>query len=239
MPARERNHELIWSLIISLVIHLIFAITVMTGREVERAAPSPPLVLWLTPPYRAPASPPPSRLRPLAAVKIKREIHPPAPLYSPESPPTLPATKEITTVTTPQIPAAILPEAEHTESTVLSKNEEPPPEPSNEELFSQDKMINFNYTPPVLLDGIKPPYPKRAEENGWEGTVLLNVKINSHGGVDHVEIAKSSGYEILDRQANESLKRWRFTPAHRNGVAVDVTVQQPIIFRHILPRNKQ
>jgi TonB family protein len=104
-------------------------------------------------------------------------------------------------------------------------------------LFSQDKISGDHYTAPEYLGGEKPSYPKRAARNGWEGTVLLNLLINAHGEVEKVEIAKSSGYELLDRQARASVGAWRFKPARRNGIAIAVSVQQPVIFRPTLPKN--
>ena len=100
-----------------------------------------------------------------------------------------------------------------------------------------DKMAGDHYTAPEYLDGEKPSYPKRAERNGWEGTVLLNLWINANGEVEKVGIAKTSGYELLDQQARASVVAWRFKPARRNGIAIAIAVQQPIIFRPTLPKN--
>ena len=97
-------------------------------------------------------------------------------------------------------------------------------------------MAGDHYTAAAeYLAGEKPPYPKWAARNGWEGTVLLNLLININGEIEKVEIAKSSGYELLDRQACASVGAWRFKPARRNGIAIAMTVQQPITFGPILP----
>jgi protein TonB len=102
-----------------------------------------------------------------------------------------------------------------------------------------DKTARDNYTAPEYLVGEKPPYPKQAERNGWAGTVLLNLLINAKGEVEKVGIAKSSGYKLLDQQACQSVGAWRFKPARRNGHAIAVTVQQPIIFRPTPPEKVQ
>jgi TonB family protein len=100
-----------------------------------------------------------------------------------------------------------------------------------------DKIAGEHYTAPEYLGGEKPPYPKRAERNGWAGTVLLNLFINANGEVEKVEIAKTSGYELLDSQALASVSAWRFKPARRKGIAIAVAVQQPIIFRPTLSKS--
>ncbi|MDO9081372.1 MAG: energy transducer TonB [Desulfuromonadales bacterium] len=103
----------------------------------------------------------------------------------------------------------------------------------------RDKTARDNYTAAEYLVGEKPPYPKQAERNGWAGTVLLNLSINAKGEVEKVGIAKSSGYKLLDQQARQSVSAWRFKPARRNGYAIAVTVQQPIIFRPTPPEKVQ
>ena len=46
-----------------------------------------------------------------------------------------------------------------------------------------------------------------------------------------VEIAHSSGFELLDDAARETvLRRWRFVPARAGGIAVKSWVRVPIRF---------
>ncbi|MNW09047.1 Gram-negative bacterial tonB protein [compost metagenome] len=47
---------------------------------------------------------------------------------------------------------------------------------------------------------------------------MLRVFIDTEGKPQTIEIRQSSGYERLDQQAIESVKRWRFVPGKRNGV---------------------
>ncbi|MNJ00354.1 Gram-negative bacterial tonB protein [compost metagenome] len=53
---------------------------------------------------------------------------------------------------------------------------------------------------------------------GEQGKVVLRVFIDTEGKPQTIEIRQSSGYERLDQQAIESVKRWRFVPGKRNGV---------------------
>ncbi len=76
-----------------------------------------------------------------------------------------------------------------------------------------------------------PEYPDEARRNNEQGTVLLRVLVDVDGSVKRVEIAHSSGFELLDDAARETvLCRWRFVPARAGGIAVKSWVRVPIRF---------
>jgi periplasmic protein TonB len=50
-------------------------------------------------------------------------------------------------------------------------------------------------------------YPRLAREHGMEGVVRLRFMLNRSGGVDAVELVKSSGYEILDSASINAIYR--------------------------------
>ena len=57
-------------------------------------------------------------------------------------------------------------------------------------------------------------YPTKAFEREWQGTTNFDVIVNPDGRSTDCKIAKSSGYQVLDRQACwVAMKRARFTPA--------------------------
>jgi protein TonB len=67
---------------------------------------------------------------------------------------------------------------------------------------------------------------------GVEGTVVLRVVVAADGTPTSVVVLQSSGSEILDTSALETVRtRWRFVPARRNGIPVEDSVQVPIRFR--------
>ena len=68
------------------------------------------------------------------------------------------------------------------------------------------------------LNNPKPSYPPSASAWVSKAKVVLRVLIGTDGAPQKVEINKSSGYERLDRQAQEAVMRWRFVPGKRNGV---------------------
>ena len=59
-------------------------------------------------------------------------------------------------------------------------------------------------------DRPEPPYPKLAQQQGEQGTVVLLLQGDGAGNVLSVEIKTSSGYPLLDRATVDFIKRhWR------------------------------
>ncbi|MEG1455038.1 MAG: energy transducer TonB, partial [Comamonas sp.] len=70
----------------------------------------------------------------------------------------------------------------------------------------------------AYLNNPKPSYPSISRRMGEQGKVVLRVFIDVEGKPQTIEIRQSSGFDRLDQQAIESVKRWRFVPGKRNGV---------------------
>lgn len=76
-----------------------------------------------------------------------------------------------------------------------------------------------------------PVYPEDLRRAGKEGKVVLKVKISSEGRAVDVMVARSSGYEAMDRNAvSVVLNSWKFKPAEVGGVAVSTTQLIPISY---------
>jgi len=76
-----------------------------------------------------------------------------------------------------------------------------------------------------------PPYPRRALRAGVEGTVLLEVRVDTDGMPLEVRIVGSSGDRELDRTAQRHVREhWRFQPALRDGRPVQAIGRVPIGF---------
>ena len=75
-----------------------------------------------------------------------------------------------------------------------------------------------------------PKYPPLAREKGYEGTVYLRALIERDGRVGNLAIDRSSGYEILDRAAVESVREWTFLPAQKDQKPVASWVLLPVKF---------
>jgi protein TonB len=85
-------------------------------------------------------------------------------------------------------------------------------------------------THPIYAQNQKPAYPLEAREKGCKGEVLLKVEVLSNGHVGQIEVKRSSGYQILDQSALSAVKKWKFIPAQKRGLAISVWVNIPIRF---------
>lgn len=90
-------------------------------------------------------------------------------------------------------------------------------------------------TPPsanaAYLKNPAPQYPSFAQRRGWEGTVLLRVRVLASGKPSEIQVHKSSGREVLDEAAIRAVKRWSFVPSKRGEVAQEGWVTVPLDFR--------
>ena len=82
----------------------------------------------------------------------------------------------------------------------------------------------------AYLKNPSPTYPSISKRMGEQGKVLLRVLISAEGLPEQVEIKQSSGYERLDRQAHDTVLRWRFVPGKRNGTPEAMWYLVPINF---------
>lgn len=79
---------------------------------------------------------------------------------------------------------------------------------------------NSRFRPPKTLHSWLPPYPEDAFRGNHQGTVDLLVTIDADGTLGAARVDRSSGNASLDRAALESLARYRFKAAERDGIAV-------------------
>jgi TonB family protein len=75
-----------------------------------------------------------------------------------------------------------------------------------------------------------PVYTVQARQAHREGIVLLSVTISADGTPMDVKIARSSQVQDLDVAAIAAVRNWRFTPATRDGITVETTVNLPVNF---------
>jgi protein TonB len=85
--------------------------------------------------------------------------------------------------------------------------------------------FNANY-----LHNPLPEYPAFAKRQRWQGKVMLKVHVMPTGLPAEVELHGSSGHDILDESALETVRRWRFVPATKGGKAVASWVVVPLEF---------
>lgn len=72
-------------------------------------------------------------------------------------------------------------------------------------------------------------YPRLAQRRGWEGTVILSVRVLPDGRLTDIRIERSSGRSLLDHAAFQSLAHIERLPElagqlGENGVALEIPV---------------
>ena len=80
---------------------------------------------------------------------------------------------------------------------------------------------------PRFFNNRPPAYPETARQRRWQGTVFLRISLDDAGNVVRVEVARSSGYALLDAEAVSAVRQWKAEPARRDG--------QPIATEELLP----
>ncbi|MGX5651065.1 MAG: energy transducer TonB [Hydrogenophaga sp. SCN 70-13] len=80
------------------------------------------------------------------------------------------------------------------------------------------------------LSNPKPAYPSLSKRMGEQGRVLVRAFVDTKGMPSRVEVARSSGFERLDKTAVDTVLRWRFVPGKRGGEPVAMWVEVPIVF---------
>ncbi|WP_394561717.1 energy transducer TonB [Aquipseudomonas alcaligenes] len=171
---------------------------------IEFAAPPPP-------PEPVVETPPPPPVVEELAVKPPPKPEPPKPKPQPPKPKPKPAPKPVEPP--PQPPKAETPPPPAAPVAAPAPVETPP-------------SANAAY-----LKNPAPEYPSLAQRRGWEGTVLLRVRVLASGKPAEIQIQKSSGREALDEAAVRAVKRWSFVPAKRGDVAQEGWVTVPLDFR--------
>jgi TonB family protein len=85
-------------------------------------------------------------------------------------------------------------------------------------------------TPARLVHGEIPSYPLQAREDGLQADVPLELVVSREGTVESAQVLRRAGYG-LDDAAVVAARRFRFTPALKQGHAVRVRVAWTVEFR--------
>jgi TonB family protein len=83
--------------------------------------------------------------------------------------------------------------------------------------------------PPRLVREVKAEYTEEARQRGIAGDVVLEIVVRRDGTVGDVRVLQGLGSGLNERAA-QAIRRWRFAPAQRQGVPVDVIVEVAVEF---------
>lgn len=174
-------------------------------------APKPLQIELAHPLPEAPTQPPvPLKMAPPPPQKVVRPIQrAPVPAPAPREAPTPVEQAAPTDVVQPAPPPA--PPA-------------PAPAPVVEKVTEAFGHAGYLSNPP-------PEYPSLAQREGWEGKVLLRVRVLADGHPDSVEVQQTSGRKVLDQAAIKTVKGWLFMPAKRGTTPIDGWATVPIDFK--------
>jgi len=163
----------------------------------------PPLVVTLLPeqvtPPPAPPPPPSQEVQPIR--KVEQVVVAPPPVVAIATP--APAT-----IATVPVPVPVPPQATVAAPAPASPGVAPAP-----------------ITPPdgsaASLRNPAPRYPTESRRKHEEGTVRLRVVITAEGQVKEIGVARTSGFDRLDKAALDAVRKWKFRPGMQAGVAVE------------------
>ncbi len=84
--------------------------------------------------------------------------------------------------------------------------------------------------PPLPLREVTPEYPAALKETLTEGTVILNLSIDTQGRVAKVTTLIST-HPALERSAHTALKEWRYEPVLKQGRPIPAVFAVAVEFR--------
>jgi TonB family protein len=102
-------------------------------------------------------------------------------------------------------------------------------------IMPSSSAMGSEFPPQHLPGNMMPAYPLGAITGNLQGKVVLRAQVLTSGEVGQIVIRQSSGAQLLDAAATQTVKRWRFQPAQRNGQPVVAWMTVPIEYRN--PQN--
>ena len=88
--------------------------------------------------------------------------------------------------------------------------------------------------PPTVVREVRPTYTDEARRRAIEGDVLLEIVVRRDGSVGNVRVRRTLGAG-LEQKAIDAVRQWRFVPAKKQGVPVDVIVDVAVEFKLRVP----
>ncbi|MGA2436139.1 MAG: energy transducer TonB [Bryobacteraceae bacterium] len=112
-----------------------------------------------------------------------------------------------------------------------------PPVEGGNSLLPESTHTGPDQTPPLVKFKPAPEYSEEARKAHIEGKVIARAEVGVDGRLHGIRVVCGAGFG-LDEKAIESIKRWRFRPAEKDGQPIPFTATFEVAFRLIdkLPR---
>jgi protein TonB len=219
-----------YAVLTSIVLHGLMLFSFFMKDGSRRAAATPePIVARLVQPQAAPAAP-----EPVVPPAVKPAVNPtvkpapsPKPLPVAKAAPQAPAQPAAPAPTPPAAePAAAPPSAAPAPAAAAAQSAAPAARPGAD--ADADSLGRFRMQ--VIEAALKfKRYPRAAMDNNWEGVAVVRLVFGADGRRASVTIARSSGHEILDKQALDTMTK-AFVPVPTSLRGKEFTLEIPVIY---------
>ncbi len=109
----------------------------------------------------------------------------------------------------------------------------PPPDPNR---LDPETLAQYRFAI-IAAAGRHKLYPRAALDNNWEGRVEVRMVVGKDGAIASLDVKSSAGYEILDAQAVDMIRRaWPDTPLPSGLRGREFSVDVPVVFELRDPR---
>ncbi len=97
---------------------------------------------------------------------------------------------------------------------------------SDDPAFAEFQPVTKGIKPPTATSAPDPRFPELPADAEDRGTVVLLIGVNIRGRVEAVRVLRSD-QAAFEKSAVETVKKWKFKPAQKDGhpVPVQVTVE--------------
>ena len=236
---RASDRAIAYAVLLSLVLHGVLLFSFSMRPSGRRAAAPGPIVAHLVappaPPVPAPAPQPPAepqRAQPKPTLPQPRPkfVPKPAPrseVAAPAPKPAPPAPAAPAAAPAPSAPAQASVAPQAAPAAPLARTE---PQPSAASSAEADALQAYRSELIQVAKKYKR-YPRVAMDNNWEGRAVVRMVVGANGLIASIVVTTSAGHEILDKQAQEMVRRAKTlvpVPAYLRGK--DFTIEVPVIY---------
>lgn len=232
---------LIWAVICSMLLHVLLAVVLPNFKfDITKEKPRPLTIEIMQPTPPAPAvlpeliaEPEPIKPEPIKKPELIKQLVKPVKQKSPEPTPIQEANPEPAPAELPTPNVITAAPKVDTPPVIIAPTPLPDPpkkiEPSDVDV--SDARAQYGSTLGRAIAKHKS-YPKIAQMRGWQGEVLLDLKLDGSGNLQAASIKESSGHESLDNQALEMVRKaspFPAPPEALRGRSFNITV--PVSFK--------